>query len=116
MTNREFYDAIINGKIDNDVIDFAKNAKAKIDKTNEIRREKTIEKNNAKEPIREALFACITAEPKTATMLIAEAGLEIKPQSVPSLMKSYIEGGKIEKVDVKVSGKGKQKGYQLVSE
>ena len=49
----------------------------------------------------------------TATTLIAEAGVEIKPQAIPSLLKGLVEDGTVVKSDVKVVGKGKQRGYAL---
>jgi len=49
-------------------------------------------------------------------MLIDEAGLELKPQSVPSLLKPLVEAGQIVKVDVKIKGKGTQRGYVLATE
>ena len=56
-------------------------------------------------------MACITEEPKTATTLIAEAGVELKPQAIPSLLKALVAEGVIAKTEVKVTGKGKQVGY-----
>ena len=66
-----------------------------------------------KAPIRDALFAVMdTEEGKTASMLIEEAGLEdVKPASVPSLLRPLVESGLVAKVDVKVTGKGTQRGY-----
>ena len=88
-----------------------------MDTANATRREKMAEKSVAKEAekasIREAIVACLGAEAKTATTLIAEAGVEIKPQAIPSLLKALVEDGTIEKVDIKVKGKGTQKGYKL---
>lgn len=118
MTQREFYEVIVNGaEITPEVVEFATAGIAKIDKANEARKKSTAEKAAEKEaikaPIREAIVAVITAEPKTATTLIAEAGVEIKPQAIPSLLKPVIEDGTVVKTEVKVTGKGKQRGYML---
>ena len=119
MTNREFYNAVIEGNVTDEMIQFAQDAIAQLDHTNEVRRariaEKAVEKAAEKEPIRKALFAVVSDEPKTATMLIEEAGLELKPQSVPSLLKPFVEAGEVEKVDVKIKGKGTQRGYVLAA-
>lgn len=111
---REFLNAVI--ATENE--ELAEYAKAEIDKlnhTNEVRRAKMAEKSAVKqaekEPLRQALYAVVTDEPKTATMLIEEAGLELKPQSIPSLMKALVEAGQVNKVDVKIKGKGTQRGY-----
>lgn len=118
MTNREFYEAIINANLNEDLTTFAQSALERLDHTNELRKAATAKKAVAKEaeraPIREAIANVITAEPKTATMLINEAGVELKPQAVPSLVRPLIEAGVITKTEVKVPGKGKQVGYVRV--
>ena len=115
MTNREFYNAVMEGTVTDEMIEFARDAVAQLDATNEKRRakqaEKSAEKAAEKEPLRNAILACMSDEPKTATMLIEEAGLELKPQSIPSLLKPLVEAGQVNKVDVKVKGKGTQRGY-----
>lgn len=117
MTQREFYEAIIAANVNEEITEFATKSIETLDKRNETRREKAAEKAVVKEaekaPIREAVLAVITAEPKTASTLIAEAGVEIKPQAIPSLLKPLIEDGVIYKADVKVKGKGTQRGYAL---
>ena len=79
--------------------------------------EKAAEAQAAKAPIREALFNALGGadNPKTASTLIADAGLAetVKPASVPSLMRPFVEDGSVLKVDVKVTGKGTQRGYVL---
>ena len=117
MTNREFYTKVIEAGISEELTAFATDAIAKLDKTNEARKVKTAEKAAAKElekaPIRQAILDVITAEPKTASTLIAEAGVDIKPQAIPSLLKPLIEDGVVFKADIKVKGKGTQRGYAL---
>jgi len=120
MTQREFYQKVIEANVSEELVAFATAGIEKLDKTNEARKEKTAEKAAAKEaekaPIREAIFAVISAEPKTATELIELAGVEVKPQSIPSLLKPLVEAGKVDKVDIPVKGKGKVRGYVLVPE
>lgn len=117
MTNREFYNAIVNGDINDEVIAFAASSIEKLDHTNELRKVKAAEKSQAKvaekTPIREALLAVMgdAENPMTASALIEAAGLELKAASVPSLMKPFVEDGTVLKVDVKVPGKGTQRGY-----
>ena len=94
---------------------------AKMDAQNAVRKvkaaEKAAEAQAAKAPIREALFNALGGadNPKTASTLIADAGLAetVKPASVPSLMRPFVEDGSVLKVDVKVTGKGTQRGYVL---
>ncbi len=116
MTNREFFQSV--SALENipaELVEFANEAIAKLDATNEKRKAsaavKAAEKQAEKAPIREALFAVIGSEPMTATALIEAAGLDIKPASVPSLLRPFVESGEVVKVDVKVTGKGTQRGY-----
>lgn len=75
--------------------------------------EKAAEKQAEKAPIRDALLEVMGGEdePKTASQLIEEAGLEIKPASVPSLMRPLVDSGIVGKVDIKITGKGTARGY-----
>ena len=115
MTKRELYNAILAGEITDEVLAGIQAELDKLDHTNEVRAakaaEKRVEKEAEKAPIREAVLAVITDEPKTASDLIAEAGVEIKPQAIPALLKGLVEAGTVAKVDVKVKGKGTQRGY-----
>ena len=115
MTQREFFEAIVNANINEELTAYAEAGLNKLDHTNEVRREagakKAAEKEAMRAPIREAIVACIGEEPKTATTLIEEAGVEIKPQAIPSLLKGLVAAGEIEKVQVKVTGKGYHVGY-----
>ena len=116
MTNREFYSKIASmTNIDAELVKFAADAIAKLDATNEKRKAasavKAAEKQAEKAPIREALIAVLNDEPATATELITAAGLDIKPASVPSLLRPFVESGDVVKVDKKIEGKGKQRAY-----
>lgn len=124
MTTRELYTATISALRENEP-DSALASEfealvAKMDTQNAARKVKSAEKaaeaQAAKQPIRDALFAVVgdAENPKTASMLIADAGLEdVKPASVPSLMRPFVEAGTVLKVDMKVPGHGTQRGYVL---
>lgn len=120
MTNREFYTAISNIEtIPEELREFAASAIAKMDETGLKRRavaaEKAAEKQAERAPIRDALLEIMgdAENPKTASMLIEEAGLTetVKPTSVPSLMRPLVETGVVVKVDMKIPGKGTARGY-----
>ena len=120
MTNREFYAKIAAlTNVDSELVEFAADSLAKMDAQATARRakqaEKAAEKQAEKAPLRDALLEVMgdANEPKTASMLIEEAGLTdtVKPASVPSLLRPLVEAGLVLKVDVKVTGKGTQRGY-----
>ena len=120
MTNRELYTATINYLHGEDVDTTElcaafESALAKLDASNEKRKAasalKAAEKQAEKAPIRNALLEVLNDEPATATELIAAAGLDIKPASVPSLLRPFVESGDVVKVEKKIEGKGKQRAY-----
>lgn len=122
MTNREFYTAIINyldgADMDGEAVQaFACDALAKLDHTNEVRKvaaaKKAAEKQELKAPVRCALFEALSEEPMTATMLVeaVKPDFDVKPASIPSLLRPFVDKGEVLKVDVKVPGKGTQRGY-----
>lgn len=125
MTTRELYTDTINYLRGNspyngeDLAVAFEELVAKMDAQGEARRakqaEKAAEKQAAKAPIRDALLEVMgdAEAPKTASMLIEDAGLaeSVKPASVPSLMRPLVEAGIVGKVDVKIPGKGTQRGY-----
>lgn len=118
MTNREFYTAISNGEMNDELMAKATELIEKMDEANAKRAKKVLEKKQAAEdekaPIREALLDAMGDEGMTASQLIEVAGLtdEVKVASVPSLLKPFVLDGTVEKVDVKVEGKkSAQRGY-----
>lgn len=118
MTNREFYTAISNGEMNDELMAKATELIEKMDEANAKRAKKVLEKKQAAEdekaPIREALLDAMGDEGMTASQLIEAAGLtdEVKVASVPSLLKPFVLDGTVEKVDVKVEGKkSAQRGY-----
>ena len=125
MTTRELYTATINALRDYNTDEAAElvaefeAAIAKMDAQGEARRakqaEKAAEKQATKAPIRDALLEAMgdAETPKTASMLIEDAGLieSVKPASVPSLMRPLVEAGIVGKTEVKIPGKGTQRGY-----
>ncbi len=108
MTNREFYNAVIANAITEEVISHATESLAKLDERNAKRASKESAKQIANKPIVEAITKVLTDEPMLASK-IAEL-CEISTQKASALVKK-VEG--VQSVDVKVKGKGTQKGYFL---
>ena len=115
MTKREFYESIILVNIDPELTEFARNALSTMDKQVERNRataaRKRQEKLDARADILAAILNCLTNEPKTATTLIEEAGVEVTPQAVSVMMRQPIAEGVVVKGTVKIKGKGAQVGY-----
>lgn len=108
MTNREFYNAVIANAITEEVISHASDALVKLDERNAKRASKPSKTQIANEPIVKAISEVLTSEPMLASK-IAEL-CEISTQKASALVKK-VDG--VQSVDVKVKGKGTQKGYFL---
>ena len=108
MTNREFFNAIVNGELTEEVIAHAQTSIEKLDARNAARKDKPSKKSLENEPIKEAIKSILTDEPMTASD-VAEK-VEISVQKASALLRQ-IEGLNVS--EVKVKGKGKVKGYSL---
>lgn len=106
MTKREMFEAIINGNINEDVIEMAKNEVAKMDEKNAKRRNSPSKRSIENEPIKEKIREILTETPQSASE-IAEK-VEISTQKASALLRQ-IDGLKV--TEIKVKGKGKVKGY-----
>lgn len=115
MTKREFYAAIMKGEIDEQVKLFAAEELDKMDAVNEKRRNTLSKKAQENQPLLDKIEGeILTEEPKTATDVAAI--LEVSVQKASGLLRRLVEDGKAAKVDVKIKGKGTQKGYVLPTE
>lgn len=111
MTNREFFEAIINGTINDEIKTHAENAIAKMDARN-LKRASTPSKTAvANAPLIEAIKGILTDTPQTASV-IAEK-IDISVQKASALCRQIVTNGDAQVTEVKVPKKGKQKGYYL---
>lgn len=113
MTKREFYTAIMNGEIDEQVKLFASTELEKMDAANEKRRNTLSKKAQENLPLFEKIMnEILDDEPKTATDVATV--LEVSVQKASGLLRRLVEDGKAEKTDIKIKGKGSQKAYTKV--
>ena len=108
MTNRDFYNAVIDANINEEMTQFATDAIAKLDARNAKRASTESKTQIANKPIVEAIARILTDEPMLASKIAELCG--ISTQKASALVKK-VEG--VQSVDVKVKGKGTQKGYFL---
>lgn len=115
MTRKEFYNAIVTANLNDELTAFALDALEKMDNQNARNRERNAERRAAKLEARAEVLAQILAvmtnEPKTATTLIAEAGVEVTPQAVSVMLRPAVAEGTVRKEQVKIAGKGTHVGY-----
>ena len=106
MTNREFFTAIVNSEVSDELKAFATESIAKLDARNAKRSEKPSKKSLENAPLIAKIAEFLTSEPKLASEIAKE--LEISTQKASALLRQ-IDGVSV--CDVKVKGKGTQKGY-----
>lgn len=112
MTNREFYNAIVNGNVNDEVIAQAQAALDKMDAANEKRRNTPSKKAIENQPILDTIVnEVLTSEPKTASDVAAE--IKVSVQKASALLRALVADGKAVATDVKVPKKGTQKAYTL---
>ena len=113
MTNREFYQAIVEGAtVTAELATFAAEQIEKLDKRNEKRAATPSKTAIANEPIKAKIVEFLTGRPLTPANIIAE-GVEITTQKASALCRQLVETGTLVVEDIKVAKKGKVKGYAL---
>lgn len=123
MTKREFYTKVVAGEMTEEMQAFAAEALVKLDETNDKRKGKVSEKEQAKRDANVALATRVAkevlgAEAKTATdvavALTEMLGEEVKVQKASSLCRKAVELGLAVQTEVKIPKKGTQKAYTAV--
>ena len=108
MTNREFYTAVINGTITEEMQAFAHEAIAKLDERNRKRAETPTKKQIANAEIIVKIAEVLTEEPKLASEIAEAVGISV---SQASALAKKVDGVTV--TDVKVKGKGVRKAYSI---
>lgn len=115
MTIRDFMTAVIAMEnVPAELKEFARNEIVKLDNRNAKRAEKPSKTAVANEPIKVEILRVIgeSEEPMTASK-IAEIMTEYKVQKISALCTQLTKEEKLVCTDVKVKGKGVQKGYSV---
>lgn len=105
MTNREFFENVIATSDNQEMVEKAKALIESLDRRNAKRAEKPSKTAIANEPIKAEIAKVLTTEPMTAST-IAKL-VEISTQKASALLRQM----DVKVTDVKVKGKGTQKGY-----
>ena len=112
MTNREFYTAIVNSDLNDELKTFASEAIVKLDARNAKRASKPSKKSIENEPIKVNIRNEIEKGHHLASEIAKE--LVLSTSKVSALCRQMVESGILKSEDVKVKGKGTQKSYSLV--
>ena len=115
MTSREFFNAVIEGKITDEIKDFAKSQIEKLDSKNAKRKTTDSKTQKENKAIKTSLLA--TMERGKVYTASEVAGLEIEgissTQKASALLRQLVEAGTLTSEEIKIKGKGKVKGYRL---
>lgn len=114
MTNREFLTAVSACEnCSDEVREYAKAAIAKMDATNEARKNKPSKKATENAPILEQIATeILTSEALTAATIAEAAGISV--QKASALLRQLVADGKATVTEVKIPKKGVQKAYAAV--
>lgn len=115
MTKREFLNAVIANSTD-DVKAFAQNELAALDNRNSSRASSNAKKK-AEEyaPIIEALSSYFSANEGVHLTSEIAAENDLSTSKVTAVLRKMVDAGTVGVQDVKVKGKGVQKGYFLIA-
>lgn len=109
MTKREFYVAIANGEMNDEVKATAEEYIAKMDEANEKRKNTLSKKQEENEAVKVEILTHLDAEAKTATTIGELMG--ISTQKASALLRQLVNDGKATATEVKIPKKGTQKAY-----
>ena len=113
MTNREFYNAILNADVAQDIKDFAQGEIAKLDARNDKRKNTQTKAQKENEGIMTSILDHLTKGADVASGIAVALG--ISTQKASALCKLLVNEGKVAVADVKVKNKGTVKQYTLVT-
>lgn len=114
MTNREFFNAVINTEnVAEDIKAYAEAAIAKMDATNEARKNKPSKAAIENAPLLEQIYNEVLTNEAQIASAVAEA-IGVSVQKANSLLRTLVAEGKAEAIDVKVPKRGVVKGYTKV--
>ena len=113
MTNREFFTAIAsNENLSAELVKFATESIAKLDKRNASRSSKPSKAALANEPIKASIVEYVTAHANALASEVAKA-CEISIQKASTLCRQLVDNEVLTVCEVKVPKKGKLKAYSL---
>ena len=112
MTNREFFKAVINAEVNEELKAFAQAEIDKLDKKNEKRKNTQTKTQKENEGIKNSIVALLEEKGSMVASVIATE-LNISTQKASALCKQLVEEKELTVADVKVKNKGTLKQYAI---
>lgn len=112
MTQREFFTAITESEVSEELKIYATAQIEKLNAKNATYSSRTSKKSIENEPIKAAILDLMTNEYQPAAAIAA--ALDISTSKASALLRQLKTDGKIEVEDIKIPKKGKCKGYKKI--
>ena len=104
ITEREIYNSILNGTIDQAVLcEFAEKKLAQLDKRNASAQRRAAVKRAEGNEITEGIFGVLSAERMTREQVAQAYGSELSVAKVGSRLNQLVEAGRVQKETIKVA-------------
>lgn len=113
ITMRQFFEAVVEGKITPSIVEKAKAEIAKMDATNAKRSEKAKAKSAENEPIKSAIYEFVSVNGTKTTTEIAVA-IDQSVSKTSAMCRQMVDEGRLTASEVAVKGKGKHKAYTAI--
>ena len=104
ITEREIYNSILNGTVDQAVLcEFAEKKLAQLDKRNASAQRRAAVKRAEGNEITEGIFSVLSAERMTREQVAQAYGSELSVAKVGSRLNQLVEAGRVQKETIKVA-------------
>lgn len=104
ITEREIYNSILNGTVDQAVLcEFAEKKLAQLDKRNASAQRRAAAKRAEGNEITEGIFGVLSAERMTREQVAQAYGSELSVAKVGSRLNQLVEAGRVQKETIKVA-------------
>ena len=104
ITEREIYNSILNGTVDQAVLcEFAEKKLAQLDKRNASAQRRAAVKRAESNAITEDIFGILSAERMTREQVAQAYGSELSVAKVGSRLNQLVEAGRVQKETIKVA-------------
>ena len=114
MTNREFFNAVINANINAEITDFATDAIRKLDERNSKRKSTKTAAQKANDAFKVEIAEFLTGREDFTLCSEIAKHFGVTTQKVTGVLGLMVEDGTVVAADVKVKG-GKRKGYKVTA-
>lgn len=115
MTRREVYNAVLNGSVSEEVLNWFRAELSKMDTANEKRKTQPSKKDKENQPIKDSIFTLLTEKGGMVASAIGEV-LEISTSKASALCRQMVDDGLLSVAEVKSpkKGGGKVKQYTAI--